>query len=93
MLGISLDQARNLAVVGATAPAICAVASFWVMKSFVQKLLVASLLVLLAFATWSQRVSLQECADKVQGNFARARTDATVNDTTCTFFGFDVNLS
>jgi hypothetical protein len=43
--------------------------SFWIMKSIVQKLAVAALLALLAFAVWTQRVSLQDCADKVQDSF------------------------
>ena len=34
------------------------------MKTIVQKVLVAVLLVMLAFAAWSQRESLQECADR-----------------------------
>jgi ABC-type transport system involved in cytochrome bd biosynthesis fused ATPase/permease subunit len=68
MLGLSLDQATNIALIVATGFVVAAVAVFWVMKTIVQKLVVAVLLALLAFATWSQRASLQDCADKVETN-------------------------
>ena len=62
MLGLSLDEAKNVALVAATVFAIGAIAAIWMMKTIVQKVLVAVLLVMLAFAAWSQRESLQECA-------------------------------
>ncbi len=68
MLGLSLDEAKNVAIVAATVFAIGAIAAIWIMKSIVQKVLVAVLLVMLAFAAWSQRESLQECAEQVQAN-------------------------
>ncbi len=105
MLALSLDQATNLALIVATVFVVAAVAVFWVMKTIVQKLLVAVLLALLAFATWSQRASLQDCADKVEINL-RTSIDADApagsaesddvtaeGDTTCTFFGVDVDVS
>lgn len=63
------------------------------MKSIVQKLAVAALLALLAFAVWTQRVSLQDCADKVQDGFELAGTDVTLTDTECSFFGVTVTIS
>jgi hypothetical protein len=63
------------------------------MKSLVQKLAAAALLGVLAFAVWTQRVSLQECADKVQDNFELAGTDVVVTDTECSFFGVTVTIS
>ena len=76
MLGLSLDEAKNIALVGATAFAILGIAAIWVMKTIVQKVLVAVLLIMLAFAAWSQRESLQECADQVQANAAHDVADA-----------------
>jgi hypothetical protein len=89
VLALSLDQATNLALIVATVLVVGAVAVFWVMKTVVQKLVVAVLLALLAFATWSQRASLQECADKVRANLG----DGALDDTTCTFFGVDVDAA
>jgi 1,4-dihydroxy-2-naphthoate octaprenyltransferase len=93
MLGLTLDDAKTIAIVAATALTVGAVVSFWVMKSIVQKLAVAALLGLLAFAVWTQRVSLQDCADKVQDNFELAGTDAVITDTECSFFGITVTIS
>ena len=93
MLGLSLDDAKTIAIVGATALAVGAVVSFWIMKSIVQKLAVAALLGMLAFAVWTQRVSLQDCADAVQENFELAASDVVIADTDCSFFGFTVTIS
>jgi uncharacterized membrane protein YfcA len=93
MFGLTLDDAKTIAIVAATALAVGAIVSFWVMKSIVQKLVAAVLLALLAFAVWTQRVSLQDCADKVQDSFERAGTEVTVADTECSFFGVTVNIS
>ena len=82
MLGLTLDEAKNVALVAATVFAIGAIVAIWVMKSIVQKVLVAVLLVMLAFAAWSQRESLQECADKVQASVTTAVDDATATTTT-----------
>jgi cyanate permease len=93
VLALTLDDAKTFALVAATALAVGAVVSFWVMKSLVQKLAVAALLGVLAFAVWTQRVSLQDCADKVQDNFELAGTDVVVTDTECSFFGITVTIS
>jgi len=93
VLALTLDDAKTIAIVAATVLAVGAVASFWVMKSIVQKLVVAGLLGLLAFAVWTQRVSLQDCADKVQDAFELTASDVTVADTECSFFGVTVTIS
>jgi len=84
VLGLSLDEAKNLALVAATVFAIGAIVAIWMMKTIVQKVLVAVLLVMLAFAAWSQRESLQECAEQVQANVGTAVADATTPSTTAT---------
>ena len=82
MIALSLDEARNIALVAATAFAIAAIVAIWVMKTIVQKVLVAVLLVMLAFAAWSQRESLQECAEQVQANVTADIANATTSPTT-----------
>ncbi len=93
MFALTLDDARTIAIVTAIALAAGAVVSFWIMKSIVQKLTVAVLLAVLAFAFWTQRVSLQDCADKVQDSFERAGTEVVIVDTDCSFFGITVPIS
>ncbi len=93
VFALTLDDAKTIAIVAATVLGVGAVVSFWIMKSIVQKLAVAALLAVLAFAVWTQRVSLQDCADKVQDSFERAGTDVAVTDTECSFFGITVTIS
>lgn len=93
MIALSLDEAKNLAVAIAAVLVVGAVVSFWVMRTIVQKVAVAALLGLLAFAVWTQRTSLQDCADKVQGNFERVGANVTVTDTDCSFFGVTITIS
>jgi hypothetical protein len=81
VLGLSLDEAKNIALVAATAFAILAIAAIWVMNTIVQKVLVAVLLVMLAFAAWSQRTSLQECAEQVQANVSSSISNSTTPST------------
>lgn len=90
---MTLQQAQTVAVVATTALVVGAIASFWVMKSLVQKLLVAGLLGVLAFAVWTQRGAVQDCADKVQDSFTRSDTTVTVFDTDCSFFGVSITIS
>lgn len=93
MLAITFDQAGTIAVVATTGLLVGAIAAFWVMKSLVQKIVTATLLALLAFAVWSQRTALQDCADKVVASYERTGRDVTVADTECSFFGISVTIS
>ncbi len=93
MLAITLETAKNVAVVVAAVFLLGGVLAAWLLRTVLQKVAVAGVLVLLAFAVWSQRTSLQECADKVQENFELDGTTATLIDTDCTFFGATVTIS
>lgn len=92
MLALSLDAAKNAAALVAVVFLVGSFAAMWLMKSIVQKLLVASLLLLVAFAAFTQRTSLQDCADKVQASVARDGLDITVVDSECSFFGMTVTV-
>ena len=74
------------AVLVANRSALLGQASDWLANGLV------SVLLLLAFSVYSQRTSLQDCADKVKGNFAREGTSVTVTDTECSFFGTTVTV-
>jgi len=92
-LGITLDTAKNIAIGVVVVFLVGSLLAAWLMKTIVQKIAVAAVLALLAFAVWTQRTSLQECADKVQENFELDGTTANFVDTDCTFFGFEVTIS
>ena len=93
MFAITLDDAKTIAVVTVTALIVAAVLSFWVLKTIVQKIVVAVLLGLLAFAVWTQRAAMQDCADKVEASYARVGAAVTLEDTECSFFGMTVTIS
>ena len=93
MLAITLDQATTIAVIATTGLVVGAIASFSVMKSLAQKLITAVLLGLLAFAVWSQRTALQDCADKVVASYRRTDAGDVIDDTECSFFGISITIS
>ncbi|MDJ0769916.1 MAG: hypothetical protein QNJ12_14035 [Ilumatobacter sp.] len=86
MLALTLGQARTLAVVVLLALIVAALGAAWIMKEIMQKVALVVILGLLALLVWTQRSSLDECADKVREGGIRG-------DTTCSFFGRDVQIS
>jgi uncharacterized membrane protein YfcA len=91
--GLDLDAAKNIAIGIAVIFAAGSLLAAWLMKTIVQKVAVGAVLALLAFAVWSQRTSLQDCADRVTNAFERQGTDVSFIDTDCSFFGFTVTIS
>ena len=92
MLGLSLDAAKNIAIAVVVVFVLGSLLAAWVMKTIVQKAVAVVVLLAFAFAVYTQRTSLQDCADKVKGNFERAGTSVTVADTDCSFFGVTVTV-
>jgi hypothetical protein len=86
VLALSLGQAKTIAILIVIVLVALAIGSAWLMKTVAQKVAIAAILVLLALLVWSQRASLDECADKVREGGVRV-------DTTCSFFGRDINIS
>ncbi|MFT4772943.1 MAG: putative membrane protein YfcA [Candidatus Azotimanducaceae bacterium] len=92
MLALTLETAKQLAIAVVVIFVVGAFLAAWMMKTIVQKLATVFVLGLLAFAVFTQRTSLQDCADKVQGNFERIGMDVTVTDTDCSFFGATITV-
>lgn len=88
MLALTLDQAKTIAVVVAAALVVLALVAAWIMKTIAQKVALVVVLGLLALVVWTQRASLDECADEVRSEARAGRVD-----TTCSFFGRDVTIS
>jgi uncharacterized membrane protein YfcA len=93
VLALTIDQATTIAVVATTALVVGSIAVFWIMKSFVQRIFAALLLLLLAFAVWTQRGALEDCADKVRSSYERAGASVSIDDTECSFFGFSIDIA
>lgn len=90
MLAVTLGQAKTIAAVVVAVLVVLAIASAWLMKELSQKLAVGVIFGLLALLVWTQRASLQECADKVRAA-GTAINDPSV-DTTCSFLGRDIEI-
>ena len=90
MLALSLGQAKTIAVVVVAGLIVLALASAWLMKEVMQKVALVVILGLLALLVWTQRASLQECADKVRS--ARESLADSDVDTTCSFLGRDIEI-
>jgi hypothetical protein len=92
VLALTLETAKQLAIAIVVIFVVGAFLAASMMKTIVQKLATVFVLGLLAFAAFTQRTSLQDCADKVQGNFERNGTNVTVTDTDCSFFGVTITV-
>ena len=86
MFALTLGQAKTIGILVVVALVAMAMGSAWLMKTIAQKGAVAIILALLAIVVWTQRSSLDDCADRVQAAGLRG-------DTTCSFFGRDVEIS
>lgn len=92
VLGLTLDSAKTLAAIGTVLLLIAAFVAAWMMKTLLQKLLVFVLFAALAFAVWTQRATLQDCADLLRTNLAQGTDVLDTADEECSFFGFSVSI-
>lgn len=83
MLALTLTEAKTIGIVLIVVLAIGAMLAAWLVSKVLQKVAFVVVLVVLGFAVWSQRDSLEDCAERVE---------ATDESATCTFFGRDVNI-
>lgn len=93
VLAITLSEAKNIAIGLIAVFVIASVAAVWIMKTIIQKLAAAAVLAIFAFAVFTQRTSLQDCADKVQDAYTFEGIDTRVIDTECSFFGTTITIS
>lgn len=88
MLALSVDAAKNLAIVIAVVLVGLMVLSAWLIKTVTTKLLMVAVMAGLALLVWTQRSSLQDCADKVRARQALGDR----SDVTCSFLGFEIDV-
>lgn len=82
------DTLKNLALGVSGGAVLIAIILMKVVSSVVGKIVSTAVFVGIAFAGYSQRAQITDCVDKVK---TQASTSASV-DTTCTFFGQDINV-
>jgi uncharacterized membrane protein YqjE len=90
--GLTLDSAKTYAIIAVIVLVVGAFIAAWALKTLIQKIVVFALLGALAFAVWTQRESLQDCADKVQANFELTDGVLPSTDTECSFFEFTITV-
>ena len=89
MLGLDFATVRFVALVVVAVAVVLALVAAYLVKAVVGKVVSILLLGGLAVLVWSQRQSLQDCADRVGTTLGAGAVD----DTRCTFFGRDVTIS
>lgn len=87
MPGIDFDTIRTVAVIAAAAFAIFALVAGILLKSLAQKAAFLAIFGLVALLIWTQRQSLEDCAEVVQTALMSGGPEAT-----CSFFGVSVNI-
>lgn len=90
MSALSVDSAKNIAIVVAVVFVVLSVVSAIIIKNVVTKLILVVLLGGLALGAWSQRSSLSDCADQAQAEIANGTVGA--GSVTCKFFGTEVDI-
>ena len=86
MAALTLESAKNIGIAVAVALVALMLVMVFVIKNVTAKLITVVIVGGLAFLVWTQRSSLQDCADRV-----RARADAS--DDECKFLGSHVKVS
>ena len=86
MIAMTLESAKTIAIVVIVVFVVLSVISALVIKSIVTKLIMVVLMACVALGVWTQRTSLQDCADRAQAEALE------VSGLTCTFFGTEIEV-
>ncbi|HSB87708.1 MAG TPA: hypothetical protein VLD86_15460 [Ilumatobacteraceae bacterium] len=89
MTALTVESAKNLGIVVAAVLIALMLAMAWLVKNVTAKIISVVLIGGLAFGVWTQRTSLQDCANRVRERVAVGDT----TDVTCTFLGTDIKVS
>ncbi len=89
MIAMTVDSAKSIGVAVVVALIAILLAMIMLIKKATGKLIAIVIVGGLAIGVWSQRSSLQDCADNVK---ARGALGAT-SDVSCKFMGTDVKVS
>ena len=89
MTALTLESAKNIAIAVAVALVALMLVMAVVIKNVTGKLISVVIIGGLAFGVWTQRSSLQSCADNVRKRVAVGDS----SDVTCSFVGSDINIT
>lgn len=83
VLALTLQSAKNIAIAIVVALVVISLIAAKVVANLTKRIITVAVLIALVVLVWSQRQSLQSCADKVRAGSGEA---------TCTFFGSNVSI-
>jgi uncharacterized membrane protein len=89
MTALTVDQAKNTAVIAVIVLVVLSIASAMIIKNIVGKVISIVLFAGLALGAYTQRANLKTCADRAQ---AEVESNATNPTLSCTFFGRDIKV-
>ncbi|MBI4884085.1 MAG: hypothetical protein HY826_08530 [Actinobacteria bacterium] len=89
MTALSLESAKTIGIVVVLAFVAFAVISAWVIKNITMKIISVLLMVGLGLGAWTQRGSLQDCADKAKAKVEAGIAEGSIK---CEFFGTEVSV-
>lgn len=89
MFSMTVDSAKDIGIAVAVFLVVIMVLMFLLMKKVTGKLISVIIVGGLALGVWTQRSSLENCANKVKARAALGDT----TDVTCTFMGSDIKVS
>lgn len=86
LTAVTTDDAKTIGAVVVVGFAVLAIGAAWLMKTIVQKVILAVVLAGIAVAVWSQRAAVDDCVADVRESVGSEQ------GTTCTFFGIEVDV-
>jgi hypothetical protein len=89
MTALTVETAKNIGIAVAVGLVALMIVMALVIKNVTAKLITVVIIGGLAFLVWTQRSSLQDCADKVRARGIQPST----SDVECSFLGADVRVS
>ncbi len=89
MTALTVESAKNIGIAVAVALVALMLVMAFVIKNVTGKLISVVIIGGLAFGVWTQRSSLQNCADKVRARVAAGDK----SDVTCSFIGSDIKIA
>ncbi len=90
MSAVSVESAKNIAMIVAIVFVVLSVVSAVIVKKIVTKIILVVVLAGLALGAYTQRKSLEDCVSKAQQEITSG--SAGVGSVTCTFFGTEVEV-
>jgi hypothetical protein len=89
MTALTVESAKNIAIGVAVVLVALMLAMAWLIKNVTAKIITVVVFGGLAFGVWTQRTSLEDCANKVKARISVGDR----SDVTCTFLGSNINVS